>query len=57
MYVPNLTTTQVNSPEDLQQLINLGSKNRASAATNCNEHSSRSHSYDRILLELIWIDY
>src|SRR5690554_3086228 len=44
MYVPNLTTMQVNCPEDVKQLMSLGSKNRASAATNSNEHSSRSHS-------------
>mmetsp|Transcript_60552 Transcript_60552/g.179470 ORF Transcript_60552/g.179470 Transcript_60552/m.179470 type:complete len:1620 (-) Transcript_60552:166-5025(-) len=41
--VPGLVKEQVTSIKDVMDLLNRGTKNRASAATNLNEHSSRSH--------------
>ncbi len=43
MYVPDLTNVTVQSVEDVFKVIALGAKNRATSATNMNEHSSRSH--------------
>ena len=34
---------QVNNLEDVHAILDLGAKNRSTAATNMNEHSSRSH--------------
>jgi len=42
-YVPDLTTVQVTSMDQVLSLMETGKKNRHSAATNMNEHSSRSH--------------
>lgn len=44
MYVTDLTIVPVESIEKVKQLMDLGDANRASASTNMNEHSSRSHS-------------
>jgi kinesin family protein 3/17 len=44
MYVTNITSIFVNTLEDVQKIISLGNKNRATGTTNMNEHSSRSHS-------------
>lgn len=41
--VPGLTKEEVRSIGDVMDLLDRGTKNRASAATNLNEHSSRSH--------------
>ncbi|XP_028257278.1 kinesin-like protein KIFC3 isoform X2 [Parambassis ranga] len=43
LYVPGLTETTVQSPEDINRVFELGHMNRATACTNLNEHSSRSH--------------
>ncbi|XP_063738268.1 kinesin-like protein KIFC3 isoform X7 [Eleginops maclovinus] len=43
LYVPGLTEFTVQSPEDINQVFELGHMNRATACTNLNEHSSRSH--------------
>ncbi|XP_076003007.1 kinesin-like protein KIFC3 isoform X3 [Genypterus blacodes] len=43
LYVPGLTNLQVQSPEDINRVFELGHMNRATACTNLNEHSSRSH--------------
>ncbi|CAF88584.1 unnamed protein product, partial [Tetraodon nigroviridis] len=43
LYVPGLTQVGVQSPEDIQRVFELGHMNRATACTNLNEHSSRSH--------------
>ncbi|KAL1006987.1 hypothetical protein UPYG_G00080230 [Umbra pygmaea] len=43
LYVPGLTEFTVISPEDINQVFELGHMNRATACTNLNEHSSRSH--------------
>ncbi|XP_078139950.1 kinesin-like protein KIFC3 [Centroberyx gerrardi] len=43
LYVPGLTEFTVQSPEDINRVFDLGHMNRATACTNLNEHSSRSH--------------
>lgn len=43
LYVPGLTEVTVESPEDINRVFELGHMNRATACTNLNEHSSRSH--------------
>jgi kinesin family member C2/C3 len=48
MYVPGLTTVSVDGLEDVHNVLNRGQKNRATGATNLNEHSSRSHLVLRI---------
>lgn len=41
--VPNLTKEKVGSIEEVMELLKKGNANRATAATDMNEHSSRSH--------------
>nr|XP_055030077.1 kinesin-like protein KIFC3 isoform X3 [Misgurnus anguillicaudatus] len=43
LYVPGLTEFAVESVEDINKVFELGHMNRATACTNLNEHSSRSH--------------
>ncbi|XP_043120542.1 kinesin-like protein KIFC3 isoform X3 [Puntigrus tetrazona] len=43
LYVPGLTEFTVESVEDINKVFDLGHMNRATACTNLNEHSSRSH--------------
>ncbi|KAM9409695.1 kinesin-like protein KIFC3 isoform 2-T2 [Pholidichthys leucotaenia] len=43
LYVPGLTEFAVQSPDDINRVFELGHVNRATACTNLNEHSSRSH--------------
>ena len=44
IYVDGCSESYVGCPNDVLALLELGSSNRAQAATNMNEHSSRSHS-------------
>ena len=44
VYIENISEYFVNEPNDILKLIQKGSSNRAQAAHNMNEHSSRSHS-------------
>ena len=44
IYVDGASERYVGSPSDVLNLLEMGSANRAQAATNMNEHSSRSHS-------------
>ena len=44
IYVDGASERYVGSPDDVLHLLEVGSANRAQAATNMNEHSSRSHS-------------
>ena len=44
IYVDGCSERYVGCPNDVLALLELGSSNRAQAATNINEHSSRSHS-------------
>lgn len=46
--VSGLTVVDVDSPEQVKQLIKKSIRNRATAATNANERSSRSHSVFRL---------
>mmetsp|Transcript_31054 Transcript_31054/g.71031 ORF Transcript_31054/g.71031 Transcript_31054/m.71031 type:complete len:686 (+) Transcript_31054:59-2116(+) len=41
--VPGLTTQPVTNAQEVQDLLDLGQKNRSVAATDMNAHSSRSH--------------
>ncbi len=43
IYVDGLKKVAVRSYDDMREYINIANKNRATAATNMNEHSSRSH--------------
>ena len=49
-YVEGLSTFVVNSFEDVEGWITLGTKNRATAATGMNDKSSRSHSVFTLVL-------
>ncbi|XP_076648906.1 protein claret segregational [Halictus rubicundus] len=50
LFVTNLTIQEVHSPEELQECLLIAQRNRAVAATQSNERSSRSHSVARIRL-------
>ncbi|MGH0140094.1 UNVERIFIED_CONTAM: hypothetical protein FKN15_020093 [Acipenser sinensis] len=43
LYVPGLTEFKVESVDDINKVFELGHMNRATACTNLNDHSSRSH--------------
>ena len=43
IYVQGLTNIEVDSLENVIDLLNVADKNRSQTATNLNEHSSRSH--------------
>ncbi|KAL8602769.1 hypothetical protein ACOMHN_064076 [Nucella lapillus] len=47
-HVPGLVTTQVSSLQQVNQVFAEGRRNRATATTNMNEHSSRSHCLLRV---------
>ncbi|KAL4234031.1 microtubule motor [Mactra antiquata] len=42
-HIPGLSYVVVKSPDDVNEWFKVGQQNRATAATNMNEHSSRSH--------------
>ena len=42
-FVPGLTSITVKAPEEVENFLEVGTKNRAVGKTNMNEHSSRSH--------------
>ncbi|KAL0103340.1 hypothetical protein PUN28_017550 [Cardiocondyla obscurior] len=50
LYVSNLRIEEINSPEKLQECLLIAQRNRAVAATQSNNRSSRSHSVTRIRL-------
>nr|XP_033334776.1 protein claret segregational-like [Megalopta genalis]XP_033334777.1 protein claret segregational-like [Megalopta genalis] len=50
LFVTNLKIEEVHSPEELQEYLLIAQQNRAVAATQSNERSSRSHSVARIRL-------
>eukprot|EP00172_Hildenbrandia_rubra_P001951 Plantae.Rhodophyta-Hildenbrandia_rubra.ctg25849.p1 GENE.Plantae.Rhodophyta-Hildenbrandia_rubra.ctg25849~~Plantae.Rhodophyta-Hildenbrandia_rubra.ctg25849.p1 ORF type:complete len:571 (-),score=138.86 Plantae.Rhodophyta-Hildenbrandia_rubra.ctg25849:1352-3064(-) len=50
-FVTNLTTTDVESKDEIDDLINQSMTNRATAATKSNDQSSRSHSVFRLRIE------
>jgi kinesin family protein C2/C3 len=43
VYCPGAKSYPVACRQDVLDFLDIGSKNRITAATNCNEHSSRSH--------------
>ncbi|XP_022100934.1 kinesin-like protein KIFC3 [Acanthaster planci] len=43
LYVPGLCEVEVGSVEDVNEVFRRGKRNRATATTDMNEHSSRSH--------------
>lgn len=51
VYVKDLSTFVVKSPEDMMEVFNEGSANRHVRATNMNEQSSRSHSLFTVTVE------
>ncbi|XP_051164119.1 protein claret segregational [Leptopilina boulardi] len=50
LYVSNLRVEEIHSPEELHNCLLIAQQNRAVAATQANERSSRSHSVARIRL-------
>jgi len=44
VYVPDITILPVHTHDDIIKITEFGKRNRATSATNVNEHSSRSHS-------------
>ncbi|CAN8258819.1 unnamed protein product [Cochlearia groenlandica] len=54
VYVENLTECEVESVQDILQLITQGSMNRKVGATNMNSESSRSHSVFTCVIESRW---
>ncbi|XP_018406379.1 PREDICTED: protein claret segregational-like [Cyphomyrmex costatus] len=50
LYVSNLRIEEIHSPEELHKCLQTAQRNRAVAATQSNERSSRSHSVTRIRL-------
>ncbi|CAH8496866.1 unnamed protein product [Schistosoma turkestanicum] len=51
VYVKNLSSYVVHSPNEMDKLMSFGNKNRVTGATNMNEHSSRSHAIYTITIE------
>ncbi|TNN17237.1 Kinesin-like protein [Schistosoma japonicum] len=51
VYVKNLSSFVVHSPNEMDKLMSFGNKNRVTGATNMNEHSSRSHAIYTITIE------
>lgn len=51
IFVNGLTTVIVNSIPEIEKTMDAGYKNRSTAATKMNEHSSRSHSLFTIYIE------
>lgn len=56
VYVKDLSTFVVKTPQDLMDVFNEGNLNRHVGATNMNEHSSRSHSVFTITVESSQLD-
>jgi kinesin family protein C2/C3 len=42
-HIPGITTVSIESPSEIQKLLQDSSRNRSVSSTNCNEQSSRSH--------------
>jgi kinesin family protein 15 len=54
VYVENLTEVEVQSVQDVVQLLLVGAANRRVAATNMNRESSRSHSVFTCIIQSQW---
>lgn len=53
IYLSGIASQQVNSPEDILATLRNGAVNRATAATNMNQQSSRSHAIFTIMMKQI----
>merc|ERR1719443_1832239 len=53
VYVPNLTESPVKAVQDVQKLMDFGTKKRVTAATNMNATSSRSHAVMTIRIQKV----
>lgn len=53
VYIKDLTTYLANNLSELEQLKRLGDKQRSTASTKMNQHSSRSHSIFSITIEAV----
>lgn len=53
IFVPGLCWTEVCNVQEVWKVMNVGAQNRASGATNMNEHSSRSHLVISIRVERV----
>ncbi|KAG5445899.1 Kinesin-like protein kif3a, variant 2 [Clonorchis sinensis] len=51
VFVKDLSSFVVHSPNEMDKLMSFGNRNRVTAATNMNEHSSRSHAIYTVTLE------
>ncbi|CAH8555979.1 unnamed protein product [Heterobilharzia americana] len=51
VYVKDLSSFVVHSPNEMDKLMSFGNKNRVTGATNMNEHSSRSHAIYTVTIE------
>ncbi|KAF4671028.1 hypothetical protein FOZ61_006846 [Perkinsus olseni] len=51
VYVRDLTEALLQSPEEVEKLLQFGNRRRAESVTSMNPHSSRSHAVCRIRLE------
>jgi kinesin family protein C2/C3 len=51
VFLENVTVKKAKSLDELDRMIKLGTKKRATAATNMNEHSSRSHLIISLLIK------
>ncbi|TPP66785.1 Kinesin protein KIF3A [Fasciola gigantica] len=51
VYVKDLSSFVVHSPNEMDKLMSYGNRNRVTGATNMNEHSSRSHAIYTVTLE------
>lgn len=53
VYLPDVVKKEINSYEEVIEIMKMGNKNRSTNATNANEHSSRSHMLLFIEIETI----
>lgn len=53
VYIKDLSSYLVNNLQELEKLKRIGDKQRSTASTNMNEHSSRSHSIFTITIEAV----
>lgn len=56
VYVKDLSSVVVKSAAELEQLLAIGNKHRATGSTLMNEHSSRSHAIFTITIEACAVD-
>ena len=52
-HIPGITSVSVESPGEIQKLLQDSSRNRSVSSTNCNEQSSRSHLIVTIFVDIV----